>query len=94
MSSSGFHEVEALFDTLDTRVKAINPAVDARQTLFDVRHPHLHVLQIIANAIHALFDPGQTRLDLLQNGKNDVGDFAHDWNVVVLPMFCKLERLK
>ena len=83
------HEIEALFDTLHARVEAIDPTVNARQPFLDMCHAHFQILNVVPDAIHAFFDPSQTRLDLLQDRNDDIRDLAHARNLLVLCLFSK-----
>ena len=70
------YKVEAFLDPLYTRVEAIDPTVNVRQPFLDTRHAHLQILNVVPAAVHALLDPNQARLDLLQDRNDGIGDFA------------------
>jgi hypothetical protein len=93
MSASGLDEIEPFFDAFDTRVEAVNPAIDSRETFFEMRDPHLQILDLFNHAIDFLFHPSQARLDLLENRKNDVRSFGHDNFIDVRDMFFKREPI-
>jgi len=77
MNGLGFNQIEAAFDPLNPLFDTIKTAVDARQSFFDMRRPHLQVLDIADQQIDPLFHSRQSRLDLLEQRQHELSDFAH-----------------
>jgi hypothetical protein len=46
------HEIEALFDTLHSRIQPVDPALNASQIFFNSSHANFEIAQIIADAIY------------------------------------------
>lgn len=93
MSASGFDEIEPLFDAFNTRIQSVHAAIHACESFFEMRDPHLQILDLINHSIDFLFHPSQARLDLLENRKNDVRSFGHDNFIDVRDMFFKREPI-
>lgn len=71
------NQIETAFDTLNPLFDAVEPAVNASQTFFDVGGSHLEILHVANKQIDPLFHPRKPRLDLLEHWNDEVSDFAH-----------------
>ena len=83
------NQIEPPLDPFNAHVHAIKPAVDARETFFDVRRANLQILHIIDQPIDALFHSGEPRLYLLQDRDDNVRNLAHGFNMHVPYLFRK-----
>jgi hypothetical protein len=94
MKRSGFDEVQSSLDTLNARLDPVEPPINAGSVFLEIGDPHLNLMQIVLDPLDVGFHPSHSILQLSQDRHNDIGNFAHQVRVAVLPMFFKLERLK
>jgi len=94
MSASGFDEIETLFDSFNVRTKPAYATINACESFFEMRNPHLQILDLINYSIDFLFHPSQARRDLLENRKNDVRSFGRNNFIDVRDMFLKREPIE
>jgi hypothetical protein len=83
------HQVEPALDPLHALFHAVQPPVDAGQPFLDMRDANLQIAHVIDQPINALFHAGEARLNLLQDGDDDVRNLAHVAMIFVLRLFRK-----